>query len=108
MPTFGGCSGSKRCTWRVRVSKKRSSSSPGVGPVSVTPRSWPTTTSVKRNTPLRRESAHRRRSGGLDGDLLVAAEDEVVAVDRLLGELQRREPAGQGPEDLLALEAGQG
>ena len=42
-----------------------------------------------------------------DVDGLVAAEDEVLAVDRLLGELEGREPLGERLERLLALEAGQ-
>ena len=38
---------------------------------------------------------------------LVAAEDEVVAVDGLLGELEGREPLRQRLERLLALEPSQ-
>ena len=46
-----------------------------------------------------------QRGGDVHG--LVAAEDEVLAVDGLLGELEGGEPLGERLEHLLALEPGQ-
>ena len=50
--------------------------------------------------------AHRALRGR-DVHGLIAAEDEVLAVHGLLGELEGREPLGEGLEHLLALEPGQ-